>query len=84
MKSRPIQNHLLLPGGINYHVGNSAFASIGYVHVTNYSYDKALLPGVHVSKNRLWQQCFMRNTLEEFSLISYTALTARHPTDHQK
>ena len=63
----PNTDQLLLRGGVNYHIGSSAFASIGYAHVTNYAYDKELLPGVQVSENRLWQQFFMRNTLGRIS-----------------
>ena len=63
----PNTEQLLLRGGINYHIGNSAFASIGYAHVTNYAYDKDLLQGVQVAENRLWQQFLMRNTLGRIS-----------------
>ncbi|MEX2232016.1 MAG: DUF2490 domain-containing protein [Cyclobacteriaceae bacterium] len=63
----PNTEQLLLRGGVNYHISNSAFASIGYANVTNYAYDKELMPGVQVSENRLWQQFLMRNTLERIS-----------------
>lgn len=59
----PNTEQLLLRGGLNYHINNTAFASIGYARVTNYAYDKELLPGAQVSENRLWQQLLMRNTL---------------------
>ena len=57
----PNTEQMLLRGGINYHLNNTAFASIGYAYVTNYSYDKEQLPGVQVSENRIWQQFLMRN-----------------------
>ena len=63
----PNTEQLLLRGGVNYHIGNTAFASIGYANVTNYAYDKELMPGVLVHENRLWQQFLMRNTLGRIS-----------------
>ena len=63
----PNTEQLLLRGGVNYHINNTAFASIGYANVTNYAYDKELMPGVQVSENRLWQQFLMRNTLGRIS-----------------
>ena len=63
----PNTEQLLLRGGVNYHIGNTAFASIGYANVTNYAYDKELMPGVQVFENRLWQQFLMRNTLGRIS-----------------
>ena len=63
----PNTEQLLLRGGVNYHINNTAFASIGYANVTNYAYDKELMPGVRVSENRLWQQFLMRNTLGRIS-----------------
>lgn len=59
----PNTEQLLLRGGINYHINNSAFASIGYAYITNYAFDKEQLPGVQVSENRIWQQFLMRNNL---------------------
>ena len=63
----PNTEQLLLRGGVNYHIGNTAFASIGYANVTNYAYDKELMPGVQVSENRLWQQFLMRHSLGRVS-----------------
>jgi len=63
----PNTEQLLLRSGVNYHISNSAFASIGYANVTNYAYDKEQLPGVQISENRLWQQFLMRNTLGRIS-----------------
>lgn len=59
----PNTEQLLLRGGINYHINNSAFASVGYANVTNYTFDKEQLPGIQVSENRIWQQFLMRNNL---------------------
>lgn len=59
----PNTEQMLLRGGINYHINNSAFASIGYAYVTNYVFDKEQLSGVHVSENRIWQQFLTRNSL---------------------
>jgi len=59
----PNTDQLLLRGGINYHINNSAFTSIGYAYVTNYAFDKEQLSGVQVSENRIWQQFLMRNNL---------------------
>jgi len=59
----PNTEQLLLRGGINYHINNSAFASIGYAYITNYAFDKEQLSGVQVSENRIWQQFLMRNNL---------------------
>lgn len=59
----PNTEQLLLRGGINYHINNSAFTSIGYAYVTNYAFDKEQLSGVQVSENRIWQQFLTRNNL---------------------
>ncbi len=59
----PNTEQLLLRGGVNYHISNAAFASIGYANVTNFAYDKELMPGIRISENRLWQQFLIRNTL---------------------
>lgn len=59
----PNTEQLLLRGGINYHINNSAFTSIGYGYVTNYAFDKEQLRGVQVSENRIWQQFLMRNNI---------------------
>jgi len=59
----PNTEQVLLRGGVNYHINNSAFASIGYAYITNYSYDKEQLQGVQVSENRIWQQFLMRNNV---------------------
>ncbi len=59
----PNTEQMLLRGGINYHINNSAFTSIGYAYVTNYAFDKEQLSGVQVSENRIWQQFLMRNNL---------------------
>jgi hypothetical protein len=59
----PNTEQLLLRTGINYHINNTAFASMGYANVTNYAFDKEQTPGVVVSENRLWQQFFMRNSI---------------------
>lgn len=59
----PNTEQLLLRGGINYHINTSAFASIGYANVTNYTFDKEQLPGVQISENRMWEQFIMRNNL---------------------
>lgn len=59
----PNTEQILLRGAINYHINNSAFASIGYAYVSNYAFDKEQLPGVQVSENRIWQQFLMRNNL---------------------
>jgi hypothetical protein len=63
----PNTEQLLLRGGINYHLNNSAFTSIGYAYVTNYAFDKEQLAGVQVSENRIWQQLLMRNNLGRFN-----------------
>jgi len=60
---KPNTEQLLLRAGINYHFKSSAFVSIGYANVSNYDYDKELLPGIQVSENRMWQQFLMKNTL---------------------
>ena len=36
----PNTEQMLLRGGINYHISNSAFTSVGYAYVTNYAFDK--------------------------------------------
>lgn len=59
----PNTEQLLLRGGINYHINNSAFTSVGYANITNYAFDKEQLSGVQVSENRIWQQFLMRNNL---------------------
>lgn len=59
----PNTEQLLLRGGINYHINNSAFTSIGYAYITNYAFDKEQLSGVQVSENRIWQQFLMRNNI---------------------
>lgn len=59
----PNTEQLLLRGGINYHINNSAFTSIGYAYVGNYVFDKEQLSGVQVSENRIWQQFLMRNNI---------------------
>ncbi len=59
----PNTEQMLLRGGINYHVNNFVFASIGYAYITNYAFDKDQLSGVQVSENRIWQQFLMRNNL---------------------
>lgn len=59
----PNTEQLLLRGGINYHINNSALTSIGYAHITNFAFDKELLPGVQVSENRIWQQFLTRNNI---------------------
>lgn len=59
----PNNEQMLLRGGINYHINNSAFTSIGYAYVTNYAFDKEQVPGVQLSENRIWQQFLMRNNL---------------------
>ena len=64
----PNTEQLLLRGGVNYHISNTAFGSIGYANVTNYAYDNDLMPGVQITENRLWQQFLMRNTLGRISL----------------
>lgn len=63
----PNTEQLLLRCGVNYHIGNTAFASIGYANVANYAYDKEMMPGIQVHENRLWQQFLMRNTLGRIS-----------------
>ena len=62
-ETTPNIEQLLLRGGINYHINNAAYASIGYAYVTNYAFDKEQLSGVQVFENRIWQQFLMRNTL---------------------
>ena len=52
--------------GINYHINNAAFTSVGYAHITNYAFDKEQVPGVQISENRLWQQFLMRNSIGRF------------------
>lgn len=59
----PNTEQMLLRGGINYHINNYAFTSIGYAYVTNYVFDKEQLSGVQVSENRIWQQFLIRNNL---------------------
>lgn len=59
----PNTEQLLLRGGINYHINNSAFTSIGYAYITNYAFDKEQLSGVLVSENRIWQQFLVRNNI---------------------
>lgn len=59
----PNTEQMLLRGGINYHLNNSAFTSMGYAYVTNYTFDKEQMPGVQVSENRIWQQFNTRNTI---------------------
>jgi hypothetical protein len=59
----PNTEQMLLRGGINYHINNAAFTSIGYAYVTNYAFNKEQLSGVQVSENRIWQQFLMRNNL---------------------
>lgn len=62
----PNIEQLLIRGGINFHINNSAFASAGYAYVSNYSFDKELKPGIQVSENRAWQQLIMRNNIGRF------------------
>ena len=62
----PNTEQLLLRGGINYHINNSAFTSIGFANVTNYAFDKEQLSGVQVSENRIWQQFLMRNNIGRY------------------
>ena len=59
----PNTEQMLLRGGINYHINNSAFTSVGYAYVTNYAFDKEQMSGVQVSENRIWQQFLTRNNL---------------------
>ncbi len=59
----PNSEQLLLRGGFNYNINNTAFASVGYAYIANYAYDKEQLPGVQVSENRIWQQFIMRNAV---------------------
>ncbi len=59
----PNTEQMLLRGGINYHINNYAFTSIGYAYITNYAFDKEQLSGVQVSENRIWQQFLIRNNL---------------------
>lgn len=62
----PNSEQLLLRGGINYHINNAAFTSIGYAHVTNYAFDKEQLSSVLLTENRIWQQFVMRNNLGKY------------------
>lgn len=64
----PDTEQLLLRGGLNYHISNTAFASAGYANITNYAYDKELMPGVQTSENRLWQQFFMKHNVQRVYL----------------
>lgn len=59
----PKTEQMLLRGGINYHINNSAFTSIGFAYVGNYAFDKEQLSGVQVSEDRIWQQFLMRNNV---------------------
>lgn len=59
----PNTEQMLLRGGINYHINNSVFISIGYAYITNYAFDKEQVSGVQVSENRIWQQFYTRNTI---------------------
>ncbi|MBS1538982.1 MAG: DUF2490 domain-containing protein [Bacteroidetes bacterium] len=60
----PNTEQLMLRGGVNYHINNSAFASIGYAYIPNFAFDKEVNPGVQVSENRTWQQFQMRNSID--------------------
>jgi len=62
----PNTEQMLLRTGLNYHINNSALASIGYANVTNFSFDKELSPGIQVMENRLWQQFLLRNNIDRF------------------
>lgn len=62
----PNTEQLLLRGGINYHINNSAFTSLGYGRITNYPFDNEQLSASPASENRLWQQFLMRNSLGRF------------------
>jgi len=62
----PNTEQMLLRTGLNYHINNSALASIGYANVTNFSFDKELSPGIQVLENRLWQQFLLRNNIDRF------------------
>jgi hypothetical protein len=62
----PNIEQLLLRTGVNYHINNSAFATVGYANISNYAFDKDQLDGVQVSENRLWQQFLMRNSIGRF------------------
>jgi len=62
----PNSEQMLLRGGVNYHINNSAFTSIGYAYIANYAFDKEQLPGVQVSENRIWQQFLMRNRIGRY------------------
>ena len=59
----PNTEQLLLRGGINYHISNSAFASGGYAYIANLAFDKDDLNGVQVSENRTWQQFILRQNI---------------------
>jgi hypothetical protein len=59
----PNIEQLLLRSGINYHLNNTAFISVGYANVSNYAYNKDLMPGITTSENRIWQQVLMKNSI---------------------
>lgn len=58
----PNTEQLLLRGGFNYFINNSISAAAGYAEISNYAFDKDLLPGIRANENRLWQQILLRNT----------------------
>jgi len=62
----PNTEQMLLRTGLNYHINNSAFASIGYANITNFAFDKEISPGIQVLENRLWQQFLLRNNIDRF------------------
>ena len=55
-----------MSGGINYHINNTALATIEYANITNYDFDKEHALGAQASENRIWQQHFMRNNIGRF------------------
>lgn len=64
----PNAEQILLRTGINYHIGKTSLATVGYGYITNYGFDKEQTPNVIAFENRFWEQFLFRKNLKRLNV----------------